>query len=622
MALKPARLQWSEDGTLSSPEYGDIYFQPGRGLEESRHVFLSGNNLEARFQKAAGEFRVAELGFGSGLNFLLTAELFASRAPESARLFYASVEKHPVTRADLEKIYAHFDGFGEMTGQVLAQYPPLVEGFHTLRFLNGRITLMLLFGDVMDVLPQLQGGFDAWFLDGFSPAKNPAMWEGGIFPLMAARTVKGGTAATFSAAGHVRRGLEAAGFTVRKEKGFGEKRDMTVAAFEKGAAHDDVRKSVIVLGAGIAGCAAAHALSRRGHDVTVIDRRGDCALETSGNPAGIVYPKLTVDPSPLGDFHAHAFSYTRALLKSLGLPSWKECGVLHLDLDDEGRARRQELLSRNAFPEDYALEKDGGLFQPMAGYLSPPEFCRALLGQPNVKTVFGRAVSGVVRDGGIWRVTGESGAPLAEADIVVIALGGGSKAFSQTEWLPLQFLRGQVTMLKPTQASKSLAHIICHEGYITPAAGGLHCIGATFQKEEPDGFSPRDEDDAENLEKLNARLPHFGFTQDNIAGSRAGYRATTPDKLPVIGAAPDYEAFRDVFAEMRTGKTVTTGAPPAIEGLYVSTGFGAHGMTGAPLAGEIVAAQVSQASLPVPSSLMEYLVPERFIFRGLKRREI
>lgn len=622
MALKPARLQWSEDGTLSSPEYGDIYFQPGKGPEESRHVFLSGNGLEPRFQKAAGEFCVAELGFGSGLNFLLTAELFAKAAPESARLFYASVEKHPIARADLEKIYAHFDGFGDMTGQVLSQYPPLIGGFHTLRFLGGRITLMLLFGDVMDVLPQLQGRFDAWFLDGFSPAKNPAMWEEGIFPLMAARTAKGGTVATFSAAGHVRRGLETAGFTVRKEKGYGVKRDMTVAVFEKGAAYDDVRKSVIVLGAGIAGCAAAHALSRRGHDVTVIDRRGDCALETSGNPAGIVYPKLTVDPSPLGDFHAHAFSYTRALLKSLGLPSWKEGGVLHLDLDEEERARTQELLSRNAFPQDYALEKDGGLFQPMAGYLSPPEFCRALLEQSNAKTVFDRAVSGLAREGGTWRVTGENGETLAEADIAVIALGGGSKAFAQTEWLPLQFLRGQVTMLRPTQESKNLAHIICHEGYITPAPGGLHCIGATFQKEEAGDFDAREEDDAENLEKLNRHLPQLGFTKEHIAGSRAGYRATTPDKLPVVGAAPDYETFRDVFAEMRTGKTVTTDAAPVIEGLYVSTGFGAHGMTGAPLAGEIVAAQVSGAPLPVPSSLMEYLAPERFIFRGLKRKQI
>ena len=162
MALKPARLQWSGDGSLTSLDYDDVYFQHNIGLEESRYVFIEGNKLDARFAAAQGTFHIAEAGFGSGLNFLITAELFARTAPKDARLFYASFEKHPIPVDDLKKIYAHFSGLKEFSDGIVAQYPPIIEGFHTLRFLGGRMTLMLCFGDFAEGLPQLAGKFDAW----------------------------------------------------------------------------------------------------------------------------------------------------------------------------------------------------------------------------------------------------------------------------------------------------------------------------------------------------------------------------------------------------------------------------------------------------------------------------
>jgi tRNA 5-methylaminomethyl-2-thiouridine biosynthesis bifunctional protein len=194
--------------------------------------------------------------------------------------------------------------------------------------------------------------------------------------------------------------------------------------------------------------------------------------------------------------------------------------------------------------------------------------------------------------------------------------------FAQTEWLPLQSLRGQVTALKTTAESTALDKVVCHDGYITPAIDGLHYIGATFQKEGPGDADVRDEDDAENIEKLNRWLPQLKLSASQIAGNRAGYRATTPDKLPMIGPAPDYEAFRENYAGLRTGKQVTTVAPPVIGGLYISTGFGAHGLSGAPLAGDIVAAMISEEPLPIPQDLLAHVMPERFIFRGLKRKTI
>jgi tRNA 5-methylaminomethyl-2-thiouridine biosynthesis bifunctional protein len=230
VTLNPAHLQWSDDGKLESTLYGDVYFQHTDGIAESRYVFLEQNRLPARFAAHnGGQFSVAELGFGTGLNFLLTREAWKNAAPQNGNLFFASIEKHPLTKDDLAKAYALWPQFGDDAAAILDQYPPLIAGFHHIFFNGAR--LMLCFGDVSDMLPELSGQFDAWFLDGFSPAKNPAMWTEDLFPQIAARTKPSGTLSTFSVAGHMRRALKAEGFTVKKIKGFGIKWSMTAATF-------------------------------------------------------------------------------------------------------------------------------------------------------------------------------------------------------------------------------------------------------------------------------------------------------------------------------------------------------------------------------------------------------
>ncbi|MBI1215270.1 MAG: bifunctional tRNA (5-methylaminomethyl-2-thiouridine)(34)-methyltransferase MnmD/FAD-dependent 5-carboxymethylaminomethyl-2-thiouridine(34) oxidoreductase MnmC [Alphaproteobacteria bacterium] len=630
LTLKPARLQWSDDGSLKSLDYDDVYFQlKGAGTGESEYVFLQNNDLAARFAALMpGEsFRIGELGFGSGLNFMLAARLFDRAAPKGARLPFPSIEKHPIEKPDLARIHGFF---GELAGYADAlreQYPPLIEGFHGLRFSNGRIRLLLALGDVADMLPALQGKFDAWFLDGFSPKKNADMWGDALYDAIAARTARGGTLSSFSSAGHVRRGLAAAGFTVRKVPGYGIKWNMTAAQFGEKPAPADVKTyNVAVLGAGLAGCAVARALADRGQRVGVIDRAEGCAAGASGNPVGIMYPKLTVDPSPLGDYHSHAFCAARARLEELKPKHWKPCGVLRLDMNAEKQKRTRELLARRGYPEDFAhiVEDAAGtgrtaLNHPAAGMVSPPAFCAALIDHEHVQKIYATTVTKLEKTAKGWMICDAEGEPVIIADAVVVALAQESKDIDQLSWLPLQPLRGQMTLLKATEESKKLQTVICHDGYIAPAVDGLHSMGATFQKED---FSPapetRGEDDLENLEKLNAALPQFGFTAKDVAGHRAGYRATTPDKLPLIGPAPDYEAFCKAHAG---GKETPTDGPLYHEGLYVATGFGAHGTTGAVLAGEILAALITADPLPVPEGLMRHLLPERFILRALKRRE-
>lgn len=586
MALKPASVQWAADGSLLSLDYGDVYFLPRRGVAESRYVFIEKNRLEERFAalSSRASFHIAELGFGSGLNFLLTAAAFQKQAPEGARLVYASVEKHPIAKADLEKIHALFPDVSEFSPLLLEKYPLLIEGFHTIDLAGGRIRLILMLGDVMDVLPQIVGNFDAWFLDGFSPEKNPAMWNQSLFHLMKQRTVAGGTVTTFSAAGYMRQELAEAGFTVQRIKGYGYKRHMTVATLQDGAPHQTPPETVRVIGAGIGGAGVAHALAKRGIRVTVFDKNEGAAGEASGNPLGIVYPKLTMPQSPLGHYHSHAFCFTRSLLQDLSLPSWRPCGVMHLDLDEEDRARTDKIFDSHQYPKDYAERLPEGFLQPNAGFLSPAEFCERLLEHPRIETIFGTAVKP------------------QEGTITVIAAGTQSASFAATEWLPLQFLRGQITLLWETSNSRELAQVICHDGYIIPSQNGQHCIGATFGKEPPATPEVRMEDHLQNLAKLNTRLPHLGFTEKDIAGGRTAWRVTTPDKLPLAGPCPDSD-----------GNTIS--------GLYIAAGFGAHGLTGAPLAGDVMAALICGEPLPIPKNLLDTLLPDRFQKRAARKKK-
>lgn len=208
MTDQHARLTWTDTGVPISTRFDDPYFSLESGLDETRHVFLAGNDLPARFRDG---FHIAELGFGSGLNFLATVEAWRASGQHGV-LHFTSFEAFPMTREDQIR--------------ALAAYPDL-----PLDALTGAedVRLRVIRGDARDTLPGWDGTADAWFLDGFSPAKNPELWGAALMAEVARHTAPGGTAATYTAAGFVRRGLEAAGFEVTRAPGFGRKRHMTRA---------------------------------------------------------------------------------------------------------------------------------------------------------------------------------------------------------------------------------------------------------------------------------------------------------------------------------------------------------------------------------------------------------
>ena len=216
-----------------SSSFKDVYFSTDNGLLETDYVFLQGNKLALRWQQLPQtSFTIIETGFGTGLNFLCAAKLWLSVAPQNARLLFISTEKYPLSVEDITKALQMWPQLQDLIPAFLAQYEhALTNQTVSVQLFNNRLQLTLLFGDAIESLQTISNPADAWFLDGFSPAKNPDMWRADLYTQMARLSTATSTFATFTSAGNVRRGLQAAGFNVIKQAGFGKKREMLSGHF-------------------------------------------------------------------------------------------------------------------------------------------------------------------------------------------------------------------------------------------------------------------------------------------------------------------------------------------------------------------------------------------------------
>ena len=651
MADQYAQLDWDEQGLPSSRQYDDVYFSRENGLEETRYVFLDNNDLPRRFAAlAAGEqLVIGETGFGTGMNFLCAWQLFDQQAPAGARLHFVSVEKHPLSEADLQRTLALWPSLQTYSEQLLGAYGCLNPGFQRLLFDDGRVVLTLLIGDALAMLPQLDARIDAWFLDGFAPSKNPEMWTPELFAQLARLSAPGTTLGTFTATGYVRRALVEAGFAMKRVPGLGKKWEVMCGAFT-GAASSQTKpwfarpaerhpeRNALVIGAGLAGCATAASLARRGWQVSVLERHGAAAQEASGNPQGVLYLKLSAHGTALSRLIVDGFGYTRRLLERLhkGL-DWDDCGVLQLAFDEREAGRQAKLAA--AFPSTLLTPLDrvqaerqagialasGGLFYPDAGWVHPPALCAQLLDHPRIRLHCHQEALSLKRIDGQWQaLSGDQ--LLAEAPVVVICSAADTVRFEQTAHLPLKRIRGQISRLPASQRSAALSTVVCAEGYVAPARQGEHTLGASFNFDSDD-LTPSSAEHASNLNLLREissdlaeRLEADKLDPATLQG-RAAFRCTSPDYLPIIGPLADAEQFAQAYAVLaRDARQVPPIPCPWQRGLYINSGHGSRGLITAPLSGELIAAWLEGEPLPVPSDVAEGCHPNRFMLRQLIRK--
>jgi tRNA 5-methylaminomethyl-2-thiouridine biosynthesis bifunctional protein len=657
-----AALKWTTEGNPRSLSFGDIYYSRDNGLAESRYLFLAGNDLPGRWLGWPGKrFCVGEAGFGTGLNFLLTWQAWRAAAEPRPELHYLAVEKYPLSKADLARAASHWPELKPLATALLACYPGLVPGQHRLLLDGGRVTLDLWWEDIADALPDLAGRgqvlVDAWYLDGFAPDRNEAMWQPLVLEAVALLSRPGATFSTFTAAGQVRRQLTGAGFTVTKAKGHGYKRECLRGILEQPAAAipepgetpwDLPRcppappRQAIILGAGLAGCTAAWSLARRGVEVTLLEQ-GKLAAAGSGNDQGVLYTRLSRRHSPLTDFALQSYRFSTTLYRDLfdsgmlkeGLDG-ALCGSFHQsDNSDEMAAlatlletvpELARVLAQDQVQAVLGIEQAAaGYWYPRSGWLRPASVCRALVAHPNIRLLEDCGPVALAREAQGWRVSyGDRQAHAAAC--VIIAAGTASVQMAPLAWLPVQAIRGQTTQLPSTPDFDQLRAALCHEGYIAPARNGEHCIGATFNLDDAEP-TPRGDDHGDNLARLARAVPAW---RDILAeldpaslGGRVGFRCASPDYLPLVGPVPDRAAFlRDYAALRKNARQVLPIRGDYLPGLYLSTAHGSRGLTSTPLAAELLASLICAEPAPLNRELCRALAPARFIIRDLRRNRV
>ena len=647
-----AQLDWDDQGRPHSRIFDDVYFSDKSGLEETRYVFLEQNRLQERFAAlpAGGRLVIGETGFGTGLNFLCAWQLFEQHAVAGARLHFVSVEKYPLSHADLQRALLLWPELQPFAEQLLAQYIAIHQGFQRLVLDNGRVTLTLLIGDALEQLPQLDAQIDAWFLDGFAPAKNPDMWTAELFAELARLAAPGSTISTFTSTGWVRRLINAAGFKMKRTPGIGHKWEILRGEFLGWPTDTPVPvaakpwfarppaitgdRHALVIGAGLAGCATAASLAARGWQVSLLERHDGVAREASGNPQGVLYLKLSAHGTALSQLIVAGFGHTRRVLEHLhrGV-DWDGCGVLQLAFDAKEAQRQAQLAA--AFAPDllHLLDRDqaqaragialahGGLFFPEGGWVHPPALCEWQAHQPGVTVLTHHDVLDLRHVDGQWQAwDGEH--LLASASVAVLAGAAEVQRFAD---LPLKRIRGQITRLPQTADSQALATVVCAEGYVAPPRLGEHTLGASFDFKSDD-LTPTAAEHAENLEMLMGisedlaqRLVADTLEPATLEG-RAAFRCTSPDYLPIVGPLADRQAFDQAYAALRKDARQVPGtACPWLDGLYVNSGHGSRGLITAPLSAELLAAWLDSEPLPVPRAVADACHPNRFAVRALIR---
>lgn len=632
-------VDWQEDGIPRSVPFGDIYFSPRDGQAETRHVFLEGIGLPQHWQ-GRDQYTIAETGFGTGLNFLVTWQAWRDDPERCATLSYCSVEGYPLTPEDLQRAHALFPELAPLAAELRRQWPAASPGFHTLTFDGGRVRLLLLFGPVLPMLSALSASVDAWYLDGFSPSLNPDMWAMPVLKRVAALTAPGGRLASYTSVGQIRRDLQSVGFSMKRRPGYRYKRQSLV-----GQKLDDVPTGgawltrpqplpagarIAVIGAGIAGCAAARSLQAAGFVPVLVDRHGQVGQEGSGNPCGLLKPRVTLDGGVHARFYGASFRHMKRLLGDMGDAVAFYPGILTVARTehDETHLRAlagtlppglgwwvdgQEAADRAGVPS-----ARGGLWMPEAGAMHPQQVCAALRGDIPLVAA---EVTALRREGSGWALAGTD----LTVDAVVIAAGAMTPFLWPQAEVPIRSNRGQITLVADEQ---DLPHgALSFGGYLSPrgALPGMRVLGATYDRwDDPrregwDRTTP--EDDARNAEVAEDKVPlDRPWAGRQVMGGRSSLRATIADHMPMVGPLFSAERWRQMYDGLHHGRPAATYPPAEWEpGLYVLGALGSRGFQTAALLADTLTALCTGGPLPLETDLYAAIMPSRFVLREMKQ---
>lgn len=628
----PEQIEWLDDGTPGgspySPRFGDRYRSELGGLSQAREVFLKGCGLPEAWARQA-QWCVLETGFGLGLNFLVTWAAWKADPLRPRLLHFVSTEAFPASADDVLRSAQTHPELLPFARKLQRQFWGLLPGVHRLVFEGGQVLLTLCVGDAKAMLREQAFEADSVYLDGFSPERNPGIWDVHTFKAVARCCRRGTRVATWTVARNVRDALAQCGFVVQKTPGTPPKRDNLQGEYRpawepkkpRSAPLQRAPARCIVIGSGLAGAAVAASLARRGWQVTVLDAASTPAAGASGLPAGVLAPHVSPDDSLLSRLSR---SGIRAMLQQAEAllqtgSDWNPTGVLERCLEhprklpaawqagqalapaarDWTRPATAEQLEHCGLPPDTPA-----LWHVQAGWIKPASLVRAWLATPGVTWRSHSAASQLKRQAGVWQVLDAAGLELASAELVVLAAGHASRALADTAGLApplaLQAIRGQVcwALHAPDTAKAMPDFPVNGHGSLVPAvplAQGMGWVtGSTFERDNT-STALRPADEQHNFSKLQTLLPQAAqalahqLDRGQVQGW-AGVRCATPSRLPSLGPLQ--------------------GAPD----LWVSSGMGSRGLTFSALCAELLAARLHGEPLPLEQRQADALMPH---FTGL-----
>lgn len=637
--LPAARIEWVDGERPRSLDYNDFYYGSADPVAEKEHVFLHLNRLEERWRGLSrgtrGHYTIVELGFGLGINFLLACRQWRQTAPEGWRLHYFSVESAPLELPDLERATRSLPAALEAR-RLLTLYPAPCPGLHRRHFAEN-ICLTLIQFDAATALDQLNFPVDTWFLDGFRADRNPDVWRSELWRKMHALSRPGATFSTYSAAGWVRRGLEAAGFGVTKRKGFGRKKElMTGAVAGQWKPGTTVApKSAAVIGGGLAGTSCAAALASRGIHASLIEGASALLRGASGMHQLAYYPQLGGVPAwdSLLSLSANQYlvHYLRRLHDERAF-AWDNCGFVHLRTRDEESPRFARLRDQFAESNEVArpvigerleaiaglrIEGDGILYRT-GGWVDPISLSAAQLMTAGIELRLERSVALIETGEERLRVSDLAGRTVWQGDAVVIASGTGARAFPQLDPVPLHQVRGQTCHLRATRELARLQVVVGGHATLFPPHEGFCNVAGTYDVDDTDP-EWRAEDEERLLTRLAAMLGNSGPLR--AAGSKVGMRCVSDDRMPVVGGIPDWPRFNAHFGKLRRNARAVVAPFTDQPRLYAATAFGSHGLNQIPLACEHLASLICGEPSPLPVAMAQLIDPTRFALRALRRQE-
>ncbi|PJZ68170.1 bifunctional tRNA (5-methylaminomethyl-2-thiouridine)(34)-methyltransferase MnmD/FAD-dependent 5-carboxymethylaminomethyl-2-thiouridine(34) oxidoreductase MnmC [Leptospira perolatii] len=671
-------IDWKENGTPVSKNFGDIYFSPENGLEETRHVFIDGNNLSDRLSLSNDSnipaFSILEIGFGTGLNFFATWKLWEELRIKSpfSLLKFVSYEMFPLTRDEIEKAISCFPELSGVLEKFLPTYTNLVAGCNSFLFEVDRICLHLWIGDARSLLPDSSGKFDCFFLDGFAPSKNPELWEEELLFQIGKLANKGATFSTFTVAKSVKDSLSKAGFQLEKKKGYGRKREMlcgkmlgeqafgTSSAIGTNSKKSAVLKNqfaypitkqappkketpILIIGGGLAGASVARSLAIRGYSIIVID--ANSPNQASAIPKAISHPHLTKFPSPTSLWTLRALGHSlRRYPYLLQKEDFAISGTLQLETEECSWERLTQGASNHSLPIEIAEElsdssqkstllsaKQRAMFFPSGFWTETPRLVENLFNHRNIQKS-SCTVKEIRKEDSNWMVLDQNGVEIACGSALVLANSIGIQklldSFLGESLFELSKVRGQLLEIEfskgagPIESNIGTEPIHVAEHYLTPLCEGKRILGSTFDEFHLEE-NPRSEDTQALLSFARNRFEGLNLESVQEIREVVGIRSQTKDRFPILGPVPNPKQFKKIYTGSGLPRNRNKEYEPMepIQGLFVFGGLGSRGVLSSLIGGELLASVICNEPLPVENSLYSALDPARFLYRKIRNME-